>query len=310
MAPLLLRRVADSVLVLLGISIAAFLLIHLVPGDPIHVMLGLKATPQAVAALRHELHLDESLPAQYATFVKNAIRFDFGQSISQHVSVSSLVVPRLSPTLLLTVYAVVVSLLVAVPLGVVSALHRNRFLDHAIRLLSMVTFGMPSFWLGLLFVLAFSLRLHWLPSSGYGESALAHLRSLTLPGLTVGLFLAPMLLRTLRSSVLETLSSEFVEAARARGLSERRVVLNHVLRASLISTVTVLGVNVGILLSGTVVVENVFALPGLGGLLVSSVLGRDFPVVQALALLFGVGVIVVNLLTDLLYALLDPRVSL
>jgi peptide/nickel transport system permease protein len=224
--------------------------------------------------------------------------------------VSSLIGPRVVPTLLLTVYAVVVSILIAVPLGVASALRRNRFLDHAIRLLTMVTFGMPSFWLGLLLVLVFSLHLGWVPTSGYGETALDHVHGLTLPGVTVGLFLAPMLLRTLRSSVLETMSSEFIDAARARGLSERRVVLKHVLRASLISTITVLGLNVGILLSGAVVVENVFAIPGLGTLLIQAVSARDFPLIQALALIFGAVVLLANFLTDLSYAILDPRVQL
>ena len=174
----------------------------------------------------------------------------------------------------------------------------------------MVTFAMPSFLLGLLLILFFSLKLGWLPTAGYGEGFVGHLRSLTLPAITVGLYLAPILLRTLRVGIIETLTAEYIEAARARGLSERRIVLKHVLRNSLISTVTVLGLNIGFLLSGLVIIENVFALPGLGSELVGAILERDYPMIQALTLIFAVAVIAINLLTDLAYAKLDPRVRL
>jgi peptide/nickel transport system permease protein len=174
----------------------------------------------------------------------------------------------------------------------------------------MLTFAMPSFLLGLLLSLTFSLRLHWLPTAGYGNGFVGHVDSLTLPAITVGLYLAPILLRTLRVGIIAALGTEYVEAARARGLSERRIIFKHVLRNSLISTVTVLGLNIGFLLSGLVIIENVFALPGLGTELVTSVLSRDYPTVQALTLVFGVIVISINLLTDLAYAELDPRVRL
>jgi peptide/nickel transport system permease protein len=207
-------------------------------------------------------------------------------------------------------FATVIATVVAVPLGLISALRRNQLPDHMIRLFSTVTFAMPAFWLGLTLILLLSLGTGLFPTSGLGRDAADLPRRMTLPALTVGLFLAPVLLRTLRSSVIETMGMEFVEAARSRGLSERRVVLRHVLRNSLIAMVTVLGVNIGFLLSGAVVVEYVFNLPGLGSLLVASVRARDFPVIQSLTLVFGIGVIVVNLATDLLYARLDPRVRL
>jgi len=174
----------------------------------------------------------------------------------------------------------------------------------------MVTFAMPSVLLGLRLIPFCSLKLGWLPTACYGDTFPEHVKSLTLPAITVGLYLAPILLRTLRVGIIETLGTEFVEAARARGLSERRVVLKHVLRNSLISTVTVLGLNVGFLLSGLVIIENVFALPGMGSELVNAILARDYPMVQALTLIFGVAVVMINLLTDLLYAQLDPRVRL
>jgi len=306
----ILRRIVQAIPVLIGITLASFLLIHLVPGDPARIILGARATPQAIADLNHELGLDRSLIAQYASFVGGAVHLDFGDSIKQNTAIGPLLGSRIGVTLFLLIYAVIISIVVAVPLAIVSALRRNRPADHAIRLFSMVTFAMPSFLLGLLLILFFSLKLGWLPTAGYGDTFPEHVKSLTLPAITVGLYLAPILLRTLRVGIIETLGTEFVEAARARGLSERRVVLKHVLRNSLISTVTVLGLNVGFLLSGLVIIENVFALPGMGSELVNAILARDYPMVQALTLIFGVAVVMINLLTDLLYAQLDPRVRL
>ena len=306
----ILRRIVQAIPVLIGITLASFLLIHLVPGDPARIILGARATPQAIADLNHELGLDRSLIAQYVSFVGGAVHLDFGDSIKQNTAIGPLLGSRIGVTLFLLICAVIISIVVAVPLAIVSALRRNRPADHAIRLFSMVTFAMPSFLLGLLLILFFSLKLGWLPTAGYGDTFPEHVKSLTLPAITVGLYLAPILLRTLRVGIIETLGTEFVEAARARGLSERRVVLKHVLRNSLISTVTVLGLNVGFLLSGLVIIENVFALPGMGSELVNAILARDYPMVQALTLIFGVAVVMINLLTDLLYAQLDPRVRL
>jgi peptide/nickel transport system permease protein len=306
----ILRRVLQAIPVLIGITLVSFLLIHLVPGDPARVVLGTHATPSAVATLDHKLGLDRSLPAQYWNFLTGAVTLDFGDSIIQNTAIGPLLTERIPVTLFLLLYSVVISILVAVPLAIASALRRNRATDHGIRLFSMVTFAMPSFLLGLLLILVFSLKLGWLPTAGYGNGFLGHLQSLTLPAITVGLYLAPILLRTLRVGIIETLGTEYVEAARARGLSERRIILKHVLRNSLISTLTVLGLNIGFLLSGLVIIENVFALPGLGTMLVNSILARDYPTVQALTLVFGVAVITINLLTDLAYAELDPRVRL
>jgi peptide/nickel transport system permease protein len=300
----------QAIPVLIGITLASFLLIHFVPGDPARTVLGTHATPQAVDELHQKLGLDRSLPSQYWDFVSGAVTLDFGDSITQNTAIGPQLGERIPVTLFLLLYSVVISIVVAVPLAIASALRRNRPTDHAIRLFSMVTFAMPSFLLGLLLILIFSLKLGWLPTAGYGDGFVGHLRSLTLPAITVGLYLAPILLRTLRVSIIETLGTEYVEAARARGLSERRVILKHVLRNSLISTLTILGLNIGFLLSGLVIIENVFALPGLGTELVNSILSRDYPTVQALTLVFGVSVVAINLLTDVAYAELDPRVRL
>jgi peptide/nickel transport system permease protein len=309
-AAYVLRRAAQAIPVLIGITLAAFVIIHLVPGEPAKILLGARATPSAVATLNKQLGLDRPLPLQYLDFVTGALTLNFRESITQKTGVGSLLAERIPVTVFLLLYSVVISILVAVPLAVASALRRNRATDHAIRLFSMVTFAMPSFLLGLLLILAFSLNLHLLPTSGYGEGFVGHVRGLTLPAVTVGLYLAPILLRTLRVGIIETLGTEFVEAARARGLSATRIVLKHVLRNSLVSTLTVLGLNIGFLLSGLVIIENVFALPGLGSELVSSIVTRDYPTIQALTLVFGVSVVAINLLTDLLYAVLDPRVRL
>jgi peptide/nickel transport system permease protein len=304
------RRAALAVPVVLGLLVAAFLLIRFIPGDPTTLLLGIRATDEAQAALRAKFALDLPLTEQFLAFLRGAIVLDFGDSIVHRAPVTGILGTRIAVTAGLLLLAVIIALLIAVPLGLVSALRRNRLPDHLIRLASMVTFAMPAFWLALVLVMIFSLWLGIFPTSGLGRDPVDVPRRLFLPALTIGLYLAPVLLRTLRSSVIETLGHEFVEAARSRGLSERRVIGRHVLRNSLVTMVTLLGVNIGFLLSGAVVVENVFALPGLGSLLVSSIIARDYPVVQSLVLVFGLGVLLVNLVTDLAYARLDPRVRL
>jgi peptide/nickel transport system permease protein len=310
MRGLLLRRALDAVPVLIGITVFSFALIHLAPGDPVLILLQGHATPANVAALRHQLGLDRSLPEQYWHFLRGAATLSFGTSFEYRTSVGALVAPRILVSLLLTCYALALALLIAVPLAFAAALARDRPRDHAIRLTSTVAFAMPSFWIGLMLALLLSLKLGWLPPSGYGTSAAGHLRGLTLPALTLAISLSPLLIRVLRSSLIDTLSAEYVQAARARGLSERRVLAKHVLRNSLTSAVTLLGLLFAILLSGAVVIENVFAIPGLGSLLVSSVSARDFPVIQALTLVFGVAVVLVGLLADVAYGAIDPRVRL
>lgn len=310
MTAYILRRILQAIPVLIGITLASFVLIHLVPGDPARIVLGAQANPTAVATLNAQLGLDQPLVTQYADFVTGALTLDFGDSITQRTAIGPLLGEKIPVTAFLLLYSVVIAIVIAVPLALLSALKRNRAADHIIRLFSMVTFAMPSFLLGLLLILFFSLKLGWLPTSGYGDGFVGHLRSLTLPALTVGLYLAPILLRTLRVGIIETLGTEFIEAARARGLSERRILFKHVLRNSMVSTVTILGLNISFLLSGLVIIENVFALPGLGTELVNSILERDYPMIQALTLIFGVAVVTINLVTDLAYAKLDPRVRL
>lgn len=296
--------------VLIGLSIAAFLIIHLVPGDPVQQMLGARATPATVAEVRHQLELDRPLPEQYLKFISAAVVGNFGESITLNQPVRLLIGQRAVATFWLLLYGVSVALIVGMPLAVWSAVRRDRWADQAIRLFSTTAFGMPTFWLGLVLALVFGLELGWLPVTGYTNSFPGMFMSLTLPAITLGLSLVAIVIRTLRSSMIEVLSSEYIEAARARGLTERRVVVRYGLRNSLGAMITVIAVNIGYLIGGTVVIETVFQIPGLGSLLVESALRRDYTLVMALTLIAGVAVVAVSLATDFIYAMLDPRVRL
>jgi peptide/nickel transport system permease protein len=302
-------RVLHSVPVIIGITLAAFVLIHAVPGDPIRIMLGGKASQEHIDEVEHQLGIDRPLPEQYIDFITGVPQGDLGESIILRRPVSSVVGERLGPTVLLLTYAALIASIIALPLGIASALRRNRITDPLIRLLTLIAFAMPAFWLGLILIRNLSLNLGLFPVAGYGEGFLDHLYHLTLPALTIGLFLAAMLVRSLRSNLVDVLGAEYIEAARARGLSESRIVMKHALRNSLIATITVLAVNLGWLISSAVVIERVFDIPGLGHLLVESIYTRDFPTIQALTLVFGLLVIVINLLSDVAYAAIDPRVG-
>lgn len=306
----MLRRFVQTIPVLLAVTVIAFSIIHLVPGDPARLMLGTRATDEAVAILRARLGLDQPLLQQYVNFVVDAARLEFGESLFLGTPIGTLITTRGTNSARLLLYSIVISLLIAVPLALLAAARRNRPADHLVRLFTTFTFAMPAFWTALLLVLIFSLQFGLFPTSGLGEGFTGYLVSLTLPSLTIGFYLAPVLLRSLRASLIETLSAEFVEAARARGLSESRILFKHVLRNSLIAMITVLGVNIGFLISGAVVIETVFSIPGLGSLMVSALIARDYPLIVALTLVFGVAVVFVNLLVDLSYAVLDPRIRL
>jgi peptide/nickel transport system permease protein len=304
------RRLLYAVPILVGISFVAFFLIHLIPGDPIAAMLGDRYSESAGRVLREQFGLDQPLPSQYLSFLAKAVQLDFGQSIQQRTDVRSLILSRMGVTFLLVLYALSVAFVLAVPLAIWSAVRANRLPDHVVRVSMMVAFAMPSFWLGLLLILFFSLQLGWFPTSGLAPPVLPLIWSLTLPAVTLGLSLSPVFTRTLRSSLIENLNADHVMAARARGLSDARVMFRYVMRPSLIALVTLIGFFAGALLSGSVVVETVFAIPGVGSLLLNAVLLRDFPVIEALALLFGVVTVVCILITDVANAALDPRIRL
>jgi peptide/nickel transport system permease protein len=302
------RRLAQMVLVILGVTLFAFLTIQLVPGDPIRIMLHGRATDEVVAAAHQRLGLDQPLPVQFARFVWNALHGDLGISIIQKASVTEIVGERLEASVFLLTYSALIAVALALPLALVAASRRDRPIDHAIRIGGMIGFAMPPFWMGLLLMLFFGLTLGLLPIAGYGKGFLGHLVHLTLPSLTIALFLAPILIQSLRAAMLDVMTADYIEVARAKGLSERRILVKHVLRNALIPTITVLAVNIGWLLSGAVIVEYVFSIPGLGTLLVRAVGFRDYPVIQGLAVVFAMLVVTVNLLADLIYILVDRRV--
>lgn len=302
------RRLLHSVWVLAAIIIVSFLVIRLIPGDPVVQMLGLQATPENIAAVNKDLGLDLPMGQQIVQFVERAFQGDLGSSIIKRAPVNDIVFDRLLPSVYLLLYATILALIISVPLGALSAIYRNRMPDQIVRLTSMVSFAMPQFWLGLMLILLFAIQLDVLPSGGYGEGFGGILLHLTLPALTIGLYLAPQLMRTLRSSLIEAIDSDYVEAARSRGYRESRVVGKLAMRNALVPLISVLSINIGFLISGTVIVEVVFQVPGLGALLVQSVLNRDYPVIQGLILVFGAMVILVNILADAAYAVVDPRV--
>jgi peptide/nickel transport system permease protein len=304
----ILGRLLQMVPVVLGVVLIAFLTIQLVPGDPVRIMLHGRATDEVVAAAHERLGLDQPVPVQFVRFVWNALHGDLGTSIIQQAPVADIVFERLGASLFLLTYGALIAVLLALPLALVAAARHDRPIDHAIRIGGMIGFAMPPFWTGLLLMLLFGLTLGLFPISGYGRGFWGHVVHLTLPSLTIALFLAPILIQSLRSAMLEVMTADYIEVARAKGLSEQRVLIKHVLRNALIPTITVLAVNIGWLLSGAVIVEYVFAIPGLGSLLVRAVGFRDYPVIQGLALVFAMLVVLVNLLADLAYMLADRRV--
>jgi ABC-type dipeptide/oligopeptide/nickel transport system permease component len=296
--------------VLFGVTLIVFLLIHAIPGDPATTMLGVRARPESIAALRHQLGLDKPLAEQYLLYLRDLVRGDLGESLKFNVSVASLIQKRMAVTLLLIVYTTVLTVAISLPLGIAAALRKDGVFDQIVRALLMVTMVMPAFWVGILLLIALSVKIGLFPVSGYGEGFAGHLHHLFLPALTVALSIAPILVRALRGSILEALEADYVRTARAKGLGERAVVMAHVLKNALIPAVTLLGLSVGYLMGGTVIVERVFSLPGAGALLVDSIGARDYPVVQSMTLIFAALVILINLLTDLIYTFLDPRVRL
>ena len=302
------KRVLHSVPVLLGVTLLVFFGIQCVPGDPIRIMTRGRVTDAAVAAIYQHLGMNRPLLIQYLDFLRKAVVGNLGESIIQHAPVTLLIAEKFWPSIWLLGTGTLFSVMLAIPLALLSAYYRDRLIDHAIRLASIFSFAMPSFWVGLLLILSFGIYLGWLPISGFGDDLISHVRHLVLPGLTISLFLAPILVQSLRSSMLDVLTADHVEVARAKGLSEWNILLRHVLPNALIPTITVLAVNISWLLSGAVVVEYVFSLPGLGSLLIHSVGYRDYPLIQGLSLVFAILVVAVNLLADLSYMLVDPRV--
>jgi peptide/nickel transport system permease protein len=302
------QRLLQLVPVAIGVTFIVFFMVHLIPGDPAASILGIHATPRAVAILHQEWGLNRPLPSQYWLFLDRLVHGNLGQSLYYGVSTSSLIVSHLAPTLWLIIYAAVLAALISVPLAMVAASRRDGIRDHVVRAVPLVGLGMPQFWLGFILIYAFAITFRVFPVSGYGSGFSGHLRSMFLPSLTVAIALAPVVIRSLRASMLNVLGADYITTARSKGIPAQRLFLRHVLRNAVIPAVTVLAINIGFLIGTTVIIEQVFAIPGVGQLMINSIFQRDFPVVQGVTLVFAVMVILINLLADLAYAALDPRV--
>ncbi|ARQ12337.1 oligopeptide ABC transporter permease protein (plasmid) [Rhizobium etli] len=296
--------------VIFGISVITFILVRLIPGDPARNILGTRATPAALAGIRAQYGLDQPMWVQYLYFLKNLANGEMGKSILYKVDVLKLIVTRIEPTLALVASSVVLSVLIAVPLAAIAARNAGRASDHAVRIVSTFGIGFPPFWLGLMLIILFSVELGMLPVSGYGETIGDKLSHLVLPSLTVALSLSTVLTRSLRAAMIEALKSDVATAARARGMPEGIVFWRHVLPNSLVPTINLLAVNIGWLIGGTVVVESVFALPGMGQLLVRAIFSRDYMVVQGVAMVFACATVLINFLADIITVAVDPRVKL
>jgi ABC-type dipeptide/oligopeptide/nickel transport system permease component len=300
---LLLRRVLLTIPVLLGVATLVFSLIHLVPGDPVQAMLGDSASPQDIAELRTRLGLDRPLYVQYGAFLKGVLSGNLGTSLRTNQQVTTAIAERMPATFELAFAAMLAAMLFAIPLGIIAAVRAGTRVDYAATTLALLGISVPNFWLGPLLAIVFSIMLGWLPVSGRGTAA-----HLVLPAITLGAPLAAVLARMTRASVIEELRELYVLAARARGVSRTRAVLRHAFRNSLIPIVTVLGLQFGAVLTGAVITETIFAWPGVGRLLIQSISFRDYPLVQGCILLIAVTYVGMNLLTDLVYGLLDPRI--
>jgi peptide/nickel transport system permease protein len=305
-----LGRLVQALPVLFGISVIIFLLARLIPGNPAVAVLGTKATPELVARVRDLLGLDRPIWEQYLTYLSHALTGDLGVSFFYGQDVLPLVFDRLPVTLALIAYAAIFAVLMAVPLATITAVKRDGAVDHAIRLLFSTTLGIPSFWLGLMLALVLGARLRIFPVAGLGDGGLNTIWHLTLPALTIGLAVMPILGRSLRSSIIEVLQSDFVVCGRAAGLPQGVLMRSYVIRNSLIPAVTVLSAHIGWLIGGTVIVERVFGIPGVGSLLINSITNRDYAIIQAVALILAFLVVMINIATDVIYAALDPRISL
>ncbi len=307
------RRLPSLLLTLLLISLVTFVVVQVIPGDPAQLMLGTEAPPEALAELRAQLGLDRPPLLQYLSWLVGVLRGNLGVSLRHGRPVATLIAERLPVTLSLATLSLTLAVLLAMPLGVLAAIRQHSALDYGVLVFAQAGLALPSFWIGILLILLFALSWRWLPSGGYvpwGENPLGALRSLAMPVLALGLPVAGVLARLVRASMLEELARDHIRTARAKGLPEAQVIVRHALRNALIPTVTLLGLQLGFLLGGSIIIEQVFALPGLGRLVLFAINNRDLPLIQGLVLFIAALVVIINFLVDLAYTWLDPRISL
>jgi peptide/nickel transport system permease protein len=307
----ILRRLVQMIFVLMLFSLVVFTVLRLVPGDPVAAQLGLEASQEAYAQLRAEMGLDQPIYIQYVRWLQDIAQGDFGTSWRSHQSALSLIQRRFPATIWLTVASILVGLVISVPLGIVAGVRPNSWLAHGSTLFSLVGIAMPSFWLGLMLLLLLAVTLRWLPPSGYIsplEDPVLGLKYLLMPAFTLGVGLAAPLTRFIRSGMLDVMNTDYVRTARAKGLTDNLVIFRHVLKNAMLSVVTIFGVLLGSLLGGSIITESVFNWPGIGTLLLQSIQQRDYGIVQGVVLFISLIFMIVNLLVDLTYAYLDPRI--
>ncbi|MBB5785707.1 ABC transporter permease [Jiangella mangrovi] len=315
MTAYVIRRAGWAIVTLLLASVVVFLGAHALPGDPALALAGQEGArdPELLAAIRERYGLDQPLPAQYVAWLSQVLQGDFGQSIRTSLPVADMVADRIPVTLQLAACSLLVAMLVGIPIGVLAAMYRGRWPDHLGNALTLTGMSVPNFWVGLILIAVFAVQLGIFPASGFvafADDPVANLQHLVLPSVVLGMGLSAVIMRQTRSSMVQTLSADFIRTARAKGLSEWSVVVRHALRNSLLTVTTILGLQLGLLIAGSVVTEQIFLIPGFGKLIIDAVSTRDYPVIQAVTLLAAVAYIVVNLLVDVLYTVLNPRVRL
>ncbi len=306
-----LRRLLQMIPVLILVSIVIFAIIHLIPGNPAEIMAGPNATDEQLAALKQQYGLDQALWVQYFLWLKHVLSGDLGVSFINGYPVGKLILQRIPATIELALAAAIIGLVISFPLGILSSLKPGSWLDLFTTLFSALSFAVPSFWLAILLILLFSLHFRWLPPSGrppFSQEPVAHLKSLLMPAMTLGIAMAAKLTRYLRSAMLDVLNADYVRTAHAKGLSRFDVVMRHAIRNALIPVVTVFGLQVGDLLSGAIIVESIFAWPGVGRMTIQSIGWRDYSMLQASVMFIVMAFLLVNLITDLTYGIIDPRI--
>ncbi len=303
------RRAGQIAITVLLVALLSFTLLHMLPGDPAAVLLGERGDEAAIAQLHHQMGLDRPIPVQFWRYLVSLATLDLGDSLTMRIPVATLLMQRLPVTLALTGYALLLALLIAVPLALAAALREGGIADTAIQVASQIGLSIPVFYLGLILLITLAAGLGWFPVGGIGDSFFSDIRALFLPALTLALSLSALLMRNLRAALVEVLAAEFVTFARAKGLPRRLLLLRHVLRNALVSTLTLLGIRISGLVGGAVITETVFAIPGVGRLMIDSIFARDYAVVQGTLLVIAVLVSLVFLATDALQAMLDPRVE-
>ncbi|MDF1790522.1 MAG: ABC transporter permease [Thalassobaculaceae bacterium] len=305
------KRLLHAIPVYIGISIVIFSLIHLIPGDPAQAVLGDTATPEAIQALREQWNLNDPLWQQFVLWFFNVLQGDLGRSLHTNQPVTEIILSRLPVTLTLTVSALVFSLIIALPVGIIAALKRNTIMDHVSRVIALLGISIPNFWLGLVFIIVFGVYLRWLPPGGFhfNKGFVPGVLSLILPAVSLGAFFAAISMRMVRSSMLEVMRKEYIETARAKGLAEPSVIRSHAIKNAFIPVITVIGLQTGTLLAGAVLTETIFFMPGIGRELITAMAKRDFPIIQGLILFFATVYVGINILVDLSYAFLNPKIE-